>query len=63
MLKNLIPAKYRQLAYAVVSLASAVVAIPGVIPVSVPAPVAAKIIAALASLTSLLAAGNVDKTV
>ncbi len=55
-LKNAIPAKYRQVVYAVVALASAVVAIPDL----VPGPLAAKITAAIASLSSLLAAGNVS---
>lgn len=58
-LRDLIPAKYRQVVYAVVALASAVVAVPGLIP----GPIAAKVTAAVAALTSVLAAGNVDKPV
>lgn len=58
-LKNLIPARYRQVVYAVVALASAVVAVPGL----VPGPIAVKLTALVATLSSLLAAGNVEKPV
>lgn len=57
ILKDLIPAKYRQAVYAVVALVSAIVAIPDLIP----GPWATKAAAAAATLSSLLAAGNVSK--
>lgn len=57
ILKDILSPKYRQVVYALVGLASAVVAVPGL----VPGPLAAKIAAAVASLSSLLAVSNVSK--
>lgn len=57
MLKDLLPPKVRQVVYAIVSLASAIAAVPDL----VPGPIAVKITAAVAALSSLLAAGNVPK--
>lgn len=52
-----IPAKFRQAIYAIVAFAGTIVAIPEL----VPAPYQAKVIAAIAAVTNLLAAFHVTK--
>lgn len=51
----ILPAKVRKVIYIIVTVASAIVAVPDL----VPAPIAAKIVAVVAALSSVLAALNV----